>query len=82
MNNQNKELTIFGFLKKIVGMIIGIVVFLIMLIKFKFSFIGIESKNDILSNIINFIAISTGFLMTTLSILASASNSRIMRKLA
>ena len=82
MNNQNKELTIFGFLKKIVGMIIGIVVFLIMLIKFKFSFIGIESKNDILSNIINFIAISTGFLMTTLSILAAASNSRVMRKLA
>ena len=82
MNNQNKELTIFGFLKKIVGMIIGIVVFLIMLIKFKFSFIGIESKNDILSNIINFIAILTGFLMTTLSILAAASNSRVMRKLA
>ena len=76
MNNQNKELTIFGFLKKIVGMII------IMLIKFKFSFIGIESKNDILSNIINFIAILTGFLMTTLSILAAASNSRVMRKLA
>lgn len=82
MNNQNEELTIFHFLKKIAGMIIGIVVFLIMLLNFKFSFIGIESKNDILTNIINFIAISTGFLMTTLSILAAASNSRVMRKLA
>lgn len=82
MNNQNEESTIIDFLKKIVGIIIGIVVFLIMLLKFKISFIGIESKNDILSNIINFIAISTGFLMTTLSILAAASNSKVMRKLA
>ena len=65
-----------------IGIIIGIIMFFIMLIKLKISFIGVESKNEILSNIINFIAISTGFLMTTLSILAAASNSKVMKKLA
>lgn len=70
------------FIKKVIGIISGLIVFIIMLFKMQISFIGIESKNEILSNIINFIAISTGFLMTTLSILAAASNSRIMKKLA
>ena len=83
MNNENEEgVKIINFLKKLAGIVIGIIVFFIMLIKLKISFIGVESKNEILSNIINFIAISTGFLMTTLSILAAASNSRVMRKLA
>ena len=82
MNNENKISKIIDFFKKIAGIIIGIIIFLIMLLNLKISFIGIESKNDILSNIINFIAISTGFLMTTLSILAAASNSRVMKKLA
>ena len=83
MNNENEEgVKIINFLKKLAGIIIGIIVFFIMLIKLKISFIGVESKNEILSNIINFIALSTGFLMTTLSILAAASNSRVMRKLA
>lgn len=76
------KLKIINFSKKIIGIIIGTIVFLIMLLRLKISFIYIESKNDILSNIINFIAISTGFLMTTLSILAAASNSRVMRRLA
>ena len=70
------------FIKKVIGIISGLIVFIIMLFKMQISFIGIESKNEILSNIINFIAISTGFLMTTLSILAAASNSRVMKKLA
>mgnify|MGYP007087032874 FL=1 len=70
------------FLKKLAGILIGIIVFFIMLIKLKISLIYIENRNEILSNIINFIAISTGFLMTTLSILAAASNSRVMKKLA
>lgn len=82
MNKENKKFKITDFLEKILGIIIGIVIFLIMLLNLKISFICVESKNDILSNIINFIAISTGFLMTTLSILAAASNSRVMRKLA
>ena len=82
MNNENKISKIIDFFKKIAGIIIGIIIFLIMLLNLKISFIGIESKNYILSNIINFIAISTGFLMTTLSILAAASNSRVMKKLA
>lgn len=79
---NKKKFNVINFIKKVVGIIIGLAVFLIMLFKLKISFIGIESKNEILSNIINFIAISTGFLMTTLSILAAASNSRVMRKLA
>lgn len=82
MNNGSEESKIINFLKKIAGIILGLIVFFIMLLKSKISFIEIESKNDILSNIINFIAISTGFLMTTLSILAATSNSRVMRKLA
>lgn len=70
------------FLKKVIGVIVGIISFFLMLLGLKVSFVDIESKNEILSNIINFIAISTGFLMTTLSILAAASNSRVMKKLA
>lgn len=82
INENNKKNNIIDFLKKATGIIIGTIVFFIMMFKLKISFVNIESKNDILSNIINFIAISTGFLMTTLSILAAASNSRVMRKLA
>lgn len=80
MNNKKEDgVKIINFLKKLAGIIIGIIMFFIMLIKLKISFIGVESKNEILSNIINFIAIATGFLMTTLSILAAASNSRVMK---
>lgn len=83
MNIENKEkFNIIDFAKKTIGIITGVIVFLIMLFRLKISFIDIENKKEILSNIINFIAISTGFLMTTLSILAAASNSRVMRKLA
>ena len=82
MNSEKKCIKIMNFFKKIIGIIIGTVAFCIMLFKLKITFIGIENKSDILSNIINFIAISTGFLMTTLSILAAANNSRVMRKLA
>lgn len=82
MKIKDNIMNVIKFCKKIVGIIIGIIVFFIMLLKLKVSFIGIDSKNEIMSNIINFIAISTGFLMTTLSILASTSNSRVMRKLA
>jgi len=78
-NKVNKFLNVF---KKLIGIIVSIIIFLVMLLKMKISFVDIDSKNDILSNIINFIAISTGFLMTTLSILAAASNSRVMKKLA
>lgn len=82
MDDGNEGINILILLKKTSGIMIGIIIFFIMLLKLKISFIGIESKNEILSNIINFISISTGFLMTTLSILAAASNSRVMRKLA
>lgn len=82
INENNKKNNIIDFMKKATGIIAGTIIFFIMLFKFKISFINIESKNDMLSNIINFIAISTGFLMTTLSILAAASNSRVMKKLA
>lgn len=81
MNNEKIQ-KIINFLQKTVCVIIGIISFFIILFKLDISFIDINSKNEILSNIINFIAISTGFLMTTLSILAAASNSRVMKKLA
>ncbi len=83
MNDKNKvKNSIINYVKRMVTIVLGIIIFLIMFYQLKISFVGITSKNEILSNIINFIAISTGFLMTTLSILASASNSRVMKKLA
>ena len=73
---------IIQFCIKYIGLVLAIVSFIIIIKFFHISFLKIENINDILSNIINFIAISTGFLMTTLSILASANNSRVMKKLA
>ena len=73
---------IIQFCIKYIGLVLAIVSFIIIIKFFHISFLEIENINDILSNIINFIAISTGFLMTTLSILASANNSRVMKKLA
>ena len=79
---KEKIESIISFCGKIIGIILGTITFLMLLINCEISFDDIDSKNDILSNIINFIAISTGFLMTTLSILAATSNSRVMKRLA
>lgn len=73
---------IIQFCIKYIGLVLVIVSFIIIVKFFDVSFLKIENINDILSNVINFIAISTGFLMTTLSILAAANNSKIMKKLA
>lgn len=67
-------------LAKFIPMIIGIISFIIILY-LKISLVVINNISDILSNIINFVSITTGFLMTSLSILASTSNSKVMKKL-
>lgn len=82
MKNNSIIYKIFQFCIKYIGFVLIIISFIIIIKFFDISFIKIENINDILSNIINFLAISTGFLMTTLSILASANNSKIMKKLA
>ena len=73
-NNKNKIL-------KVIPMLIMASFFLILSF-FNIRVTQIENYKDILSSLINFIAITTGFIMTTLSVLASASNSRIIKKIA
>ena len=82
MKNKNVLYKIINFCIKYIGTILIIINLIIIMNFFDISFLKIENINDILSNVINFIAISTGFLMTTLSILTTANNSRIIRKLA
>lgn len=81
MKNKVVNYTI-QFCIKYIGLILLILIFIIIIKFFDISFLDINNINDILSNLINFIAISTGFLTTTLSILASANSSKIMKKLA
>ncbi len=72
--NKNKIL-------KVIPTLIMALLFLILSF-FNIRITQIENYKDILSSLINFIAITTGFIMTTLSILASASNSKIIKKIA
>lgn len=66
---------------EIMSMLFSSILFLILCI-YQIQLTNINNINEILSSLINFIAITTGFIMTTLGIIASASNSRIVKKIA
>lgn len=82
MKKENFIGSIIQFFIQYIGLVLVVVSFLVIVKFFDISFVKINDIDEILSNVINFIAISTGFLMTTLSILAAANNSKIMKKLA
>ena len=54
MNDKNKvKNSIINYVKRMVTIVLGIIIFLIKFYQLKISFLGITSKNEIMSHIIN-----------------------------